>query len=142
MMSAFLEIRSRMNLGAERFGTEKGTSWAQATHALGVPSEHVDDSIPMQDLPSALESGRITAAVFEVHVAMPAATRDPELQLGAFVGEPGSLAWAVRKEDTALLASLDEYLNAVRRTPTWHRLVLSHFGSDAAKVLKRSRGER
>lgn len=134
-------IKTREELRGEKLGTEKGTSWAQATYDAGVPAASVDDSIPMQDLPAALASGRITAAVFEVHVAMPAARRDAQLQLGTFLGQPGSLAWAVRKSDTALLTGLNEYLDAVRRTPTWHRLVVKYFGESAPEVLRRSRGQ-
>ena len=133
-------IATREELRTEKLGTEKGTSWAQATIDAGVPAKSIDDTIPMQDLPAALKSGRVTAAVFEVHAAIPAARSDPELQLGTFLGGSGSLAWAVRKSDTALLAALDEYLQAARRTATWHQLVVKYFGDSAPDVLKRSRG--
>lgn len=133
-------INTREELRTEKAGTEKGTSWAQATIDAGVPAKNIDDSIAMQDLPAALKSGRITAAVFEVHAAIPAARSDPELQLGTFLGGSGSLAWAVRKSDAALLTALNEYLQAARRTPTWHKLVVKYFGESAPDVLKRSRG--
>jgi len=134
-------IKSLEDLRTEKLGTEKGTSWAQATLDAGVAAASIDDTIPMQDLPAALSSGRITAAVFEVHVAMPAAKRDPQLQIGMFVGQPGSLAWAVRKNDINLSAALNEYLDAVRRTSTWNQLVVKHFGESAPEVLKHSRGK-
>jgi membrane-bound lytic murein transglycosylase F len=133
-------VASPEQLRGEKLGTEKGTSWAQATYAAGVPASSIDDSIRMQDLPDALAAGRITAAIFEVHVAIPAMRKDPQLQLGTFLGEPGSLAWAVRKGDAALLVAFNDYLDSVRRTPTWHQLVVKYFGAAAPQVLKRSRG--
>jgi ABC-type amino acid transport substrate-binding protein len=132
-------VTTAEELVTEKLGTEKGTSWAQATHDAGVPAANIDEGIPMQDLPAALASGRITASIFEVHVAIPAAHKDPQLQLGMVVGQPSSLAWAVRKSDGALLEALNGYLDAVRRTPTWHKLVVKHFGESAPEVLKRSR---
>ena len=61
--------------------------------------------------------------------------------MGGFLGPPGALAWAVRKEDTALLAALDDFVAGTRRTPTWGRLVVKYFGEEAPEILKRAREE-
>ena len=122
----------------KKLGTEKGTSWAQATMDAGVPAANVDDSIPLQDLPDALKSGKITAAIFELNVAITAQARDPELQAGMFVGPPGSQAYGVRRGDTGLLKALNEYIENTRHTPSWNRLVVKFFGTSAPEVLKRS----
>jgi ABC-type amino acid transport substrate-binding protein len=55
------------------------------------------------------------------------------------VGAPGTIAWAVRKEDTALRVSLDDYLANVRRSETYSRLVVRYFGDQALIVLGRAR---
>jgi membrane-bound lytic murein transglycosylase MltF len=63
------------------------------------------------------------------------------LEAFASLGPPGALAWAVRKEDRALLAALDEYVTRVRHTPTWSRLVVKYFGDEAPEILRRAREE-
>jgi membrane-bound lytic murein transglycosylase MltF len=55
------------------------------------------------------------------------------------VGAPGTVAWAVRKEDAALRVALDDYLANVRRSPSWSRLVVQYFGDQALTVLGRAR---
>jgi membrane-bound lytic murein transglycosylase MltF len=55
------------------------------------------------------------------------------------VGAPGTVAWAVRKEDTALRVALDDYLANMRRSPSWSRLVVQYFGNQALTVLGRAR---
>lgn len=66
---------------------------------------------------------------------------DPAIQLGVFVGPPTSLAYGVRKQDTGLLAALDEYVGNLRRTPTWSRLVVKYFGAEAPEILRKARSE-
>jgi polar amino acid transport system substrate-binding protein len=125
----------------ERVGTVKGTSMADAVAAAEVPPSNVDDSIPTGTLPAALKTGRVTAIVLGVENAIADRREDPELQLGIFLGPPGSLAWGVRKPDTKLREALDEYITSVRRTPTWSRLVVKYFGEDAPEVLKKARAD-
>jgi len=128
-------------LRREKVGTVKGTSLAGAVAAAGVAPESVDDSIPSGGLPAALKAGRVTAVVLGIENAITERRKDPALQVGAFVGPPGSLAWAVRKGDRALLGALDDYVGSVRRTPTWSRLVVKYFGDEAPEVLRRARNE-
>ncbi len=127
-------------LRREKVGTVKGTSLADVVAGLGLPPETVDDDVPAGGLPQALRSGRITAAVMGVENAMAEKRKDPALQIGTFVGPPGSLAWAVRREDASLRAALDEFVAGVRRTPTWSRLVVKYFGADAPEILKGAQG--
>jgi ABC-type amino acid transport substrate-binding protein len=123
----------------KRLGTEKGTSWAQATLDAGVSPANIDDTLLLQDLPEALRTGKVTGAVFEINAAIPATARDPELELGMFVGPPGSQGYGVRREDAALLGALDQYLESSRHTTGWNRLLVKYFGANAPEVLKRSR---
>ena len=127
-------------LRTEKVGTVKGTSMAEAVAAAGIPPANVDDGIPTGTLPDALRSGRVGAVVLGVENAMEAQRKDPAIQLGAFVGPPGSLAYGVRKEDTALLTALNDYIRFVRRSPIWSRLVVKYFGDSALDVLRKARG--
>ena len=126
-------------LRAERVGTVKGTSMAEAVAAAGVPAANVDDGIPTGTLPDALRSGRVGAVVLGVENGMEAQRKDPAIELGTFVGPPSSLAYGVRKEDTALLAALNDYIGNLRRSTTWGRLVVKYFGDSALDVLKKAR---
>ena len=134
-------VSTLVDLRSERVGTVKGTSLADAVTAAGVPVASVDDGIATGQLPEALRSGRVTAVVLGVDSAIAERRRDPELQLGLFLGPPGALAWGVRKTDPALKAALSAYVTSVRRTSTWSRLVVKYFGEDAPTLLRQARGE-
>jgi ABC-type amino acid transport substrate-binding protein len=126
-------------LRAEKVGTIKGTSMAEAIAAAAVPPARVDDAIPTGGFAEALKSGRITAAVWGVESAIAAQREDPAIQIGMFLGPPSSLAYAVRKEDHALRQALDDYITNLRRTATWNRLVVDYFGTSALDVLRKAR---
>lgn len=132
-------ITTLEQLKAQKVGTIRGTSMAEAIAAAGVPAAAVDDGIAAGAFDEALKSGRVTAAVWGVESAIALQREDPQLQLGMFLGPPGSLAYAVRKEDSALLRALNEYIDNLRRTPTWSRLVVKYFGTAAPEILKKAR---
>jgi ABC-type amino acid transport substrate-binding protein len=125
----------------EKVGTVKGTSMAEVIAQVGVPAARVDDTVPTGTLPLALKQGRITAAVLGVENAIAAQRRDPEIQLGMFLGAPGMLAYGVRKDDAELKRALTEYVDNFRRTPAWNRLVVKYMGEDAPEILRRARTE-
>ncbi|HKC12219.1 MAG TPA: transporter substrate-binding domain-containing protein, partial [Vicinamibacteria bacterium] len=100
-----------------------------------------DEAIPTGTLPATLKAGRVTAVVLGIENAIDAQRQDPELQLGLFLGPPGSLAYGVRKEDTGLRQALSDYIDNLRRTPTWSRLVVKYFGEAAPEILRKARQE-
>lgn len=134
-------VTTREELFEEKVGTVKGTSMAEVIAQAGVPAAHVDDTVPTGTLPLALKEGRITAAVLGIENAMAAQRRDPEIQLGMFLGAPGSLAYGVRKEDVELRKALSEYIDNFRRTPAWNRVVVKYMGDAAPEILRRARTE-
>lgn len=125
-------------LRKERVGTVGGSSMAEALRAAGV---EFDDQIPSGGVPAALRARRITATLSGIEDALGYQAEDPEIQIGGFVGPPGSLAFGVRKDAPGLKLALDEYVSNLRRTPTWSRLVVKYFGERAPELLKRARGE-
>ena len=134
-------VATREELFEEKVGTVKGTSMAEVIAQAGVPPARVDDTVPTGTLPTALKEGRITAAVLGVENAMAAQRRDPDIQLGMFLGAPGSLAYGLRKEDAELRRALSEYIDNFRRTPAWNRLVVKYMGDAAPEILRRARTE-
>jgi ABC-type amino acid transport substrate-binding protein len=125
----------------EKIGTNKGSSMAEAIAAAGIPATSVDDSVPPGAYGEALKSGKITAAVWGVESAIALQREDPEIQLGMFLGPPASLAYAVRRDEPELLKALNEYIDNLRRTQTWNRLVVKYFGAAAPEILRKARAE-
>jgi len=128
-------------LRALRVGTVRGSSMAEAVAKAGVPRANVDDSVAPGALPAALAAGKVEAVVLGVENAIVVQHKNPGVELGMFVGPPGSLAYGVRKEDAALRSALDQYIENLRRTATWNRLVVKYFGESAPEILKRARTE-
>lgn len=134
-------IQSVEQLREEKVGTTKGTIMVEALDAAGVAGAARDEGIPTGGYVEAIKSGRVTAAVWGVESAIASQREDPSLQLGMFLGARGSLAWGVRKADPELRKALNAYIDDVRRTPTWARLVVKYFGERAHEVLRKARGE-
>jgi ABC-type amino acid transport substrate-binding protein len=126
-------------LGPEKVGTIRGTSMVEALTAAGVPMAKIDQSLVSGGLSEALRSGKVTVAVWSVEGAMLAQREDPDLELGAFVGEPESLAYAMRPGDAELRRALNEHLRTLRKTGDWNRLVVKYFGRTAPNILKKAR---
>ena len=105
---------------------------AEALAGLGLPAAKV---VPLAAgaLSDALRDGRVDAAVWSVEGAILARRKDPELELGAFLGPPQSLAYGTAKGQSALLAALNDHIRLVKETGTWNRLVVKYFG--AAVIL-------
>jgi ABC-type amino acid transport substrate-binding protein len=125
------------DLRAAKIGVIRGAKPAEAATEAGVKA--VVGYERLDDLLRALKSNEVGAAVLPISELALAAKRVPGLEAGMAVGPAGTVAWAVRKEDTALKAALDEYLANVRRSPSWSRLVVQYFGDQALTVLGRSR---
>ena len=87
----------------------------------------------------ALRSGEVGAVAMPVSELALATRKTPVLGSGVQIGPSGSVAWAVRKEDTALRAALDEHLANVRCSASWNLLLVKYFGEQAPVVLGRRR---
>jgi ABC-type amino acid transport substrate-binding protein len=125
------------DLKAVKVGVIRGTKPAEA--AAGLKPRDLLTYEKMDDLLRALKAGEVAAAVLPVSELALASKRVAGLQAGVTVGEPGTVAWAVRKEDALLRAALDEFLGNVRKSPSWSRLVVQYFGDQALAVLGRNR---
>jgi ABC-type amino acid transport substrate-binding protein len=131
-------IRSAEELKAERVGIIPGTTWAEAVAAAGVPAGQAKSYADLAACLEALRSGAITATVTDIADFLLARRKDPDLQDGVTLGGALSGAWAVRKTDPELKRQLDDYLQNLKRTASWGRLVVQYFGEDALRMLGRS----
>jgi membrane-bound lytic murein transglycosylase F len=132
-------IRRIEDLRAVKVGVIRGAKPAEAAAEAGVKPKDLVAYEKMEDLLRGLKEGEVGAAVLPISELALAAKRVAGLEAGITVGAPGTVAWAVRKEDTALRLALDDYLANVRRSPSWSRLVVQYFGDQALTVLGRAR---
>jgi ABC-type amino acid transport substrate-binding protein len=132
-------IKTADDLRAARIGVIRGAKPAEAAAEAGVRPKDLVSYEKIDDLLRALKSNEVAAAVLPISELALASKRVPGLQAGMTVGAPGTVAWAVRKEDVALRGALDDYLANVRRSPSWSRLVVQYFGDQALTVLGRAR---
>jgi ABC-type amino acid transport substrate-binding protein len=134
-------VKTAAELRTERVGVMKGTAMADAAVAAGVPPRNLDDGIAVGSYAEALHAGRITAGIWSIDRAIPAQREDPDLQLGMFLERPGTLAFAVRKDDPQLLAAINDQISNVRRSGAWSQLVVKYFGENALALLKVAGGQ-
>lgn len=121
--------------GLPAVGAIKGAKPAEAASAAGIATLRLFET--RDGLLEALRARQVAAVVLPVSELALAAREFPDLQAGVTVGPPGRVAWAVRKEDAALRAALDEHLLNLRRGATWSRLIVKYFGDQALAVLGR-----
>jgi ABC-type amino acid transport substrate-binding protein len=133
-------IASASELPSLRLGTIPGTSMMDAVKATGFPAQKV---VPLAagQLIEALRDGKVDVAVWALEGALLAQRKDPDLQIGVFLGPPESLAYGVAKGSPQLLAALNEHIALLRRTGTWNRLVVKYFGATAPVILNQAQAQ-
>jgi ABC-type amino acid transport substrate-binding protein len=126
-------VKALDELRSEKVGVIRGTAPAGDAAAAGLASLRRFDS--SKEMLAALTGGEITAFVMPISEFALASKSEKRLTAGVTVGPSGSIAWAVRKEDAALRAALDEHLANVRKSASWNLLLVKYFGEQAPLVL-------
>jgi ABC-type amino acid transport substrate-binding protein len=132
-------VASIAELKGLRVGAVRGARPAEETLEAGVPASALQLFADLDEMTQALKAGSLDAMVVPVSELAVASRTTRGLTAGAAVGPTGKVAWAVRKQDRALRAALDDYLTNVRRSPSWSRLIVKYFGDQALQVLGRAR---
>jgi polar amino acid transport system substrate-binding protein len=130
-------VRTLDEFRRERVAVVPQTTWWDAAVAAGVPATRL---LSVPDVPGAIQALRedqAGAAVIDVVDFFFERRKDPELKLGPTLGAATSSVWGVRKEDPQLRRALDLYLEGLRKSPAWSRLVVKYFGEDALAILGR-----
>jgi len=130
-------VKSLAELKALKVGAIRAAKPAEEAAAAGVAALSLFDT--QDEMKQALKRGAIDAMVLPISELVVVSRDSTGLNAGVTVGPRGKVAWAVRKQDTALRAALDEYLGNVRRGPSWSRLLVQYFGDQALQVLGRDR---
>ena len=130
--------RNPGELGGDRVGTIQGTSWGEAAIAAGVPAASIDAFADTPALLAALKARRVQVILLSLSDYILLHRADHELRPGPFLGVPRSAAWALRREDRDLHKALNDYIENLRRTPSWGRMAVSYFGDDALALLGRA----
>lgn len=124
------------DLAGARVGLVRSAAGAATLHAAAIaPAETLSPA----DVVEALRSGRVSAVVLRVEQGVLAQRADRDLELGAMLGAPQSVCYAVARTDVALRRSLNEYLGNLRRSATWNRLLITYFKEGASRILKAAR---
>jgi ABC-type amino acid transport substrate-binding protein len=132
-------VASLEELRKLRVGVIHGTKPAEAALEAGIPPASIQGFEKVAQLLDALKTGTVAAAVLPISELALAGKRVVGLEAGTTIGSPGTIAWAVRKEDGALRAALTDYLANTRKGGSWNRLVLKYFGEETLRVLGRAR---
>lgn len=132
-------VRTLEELKQEKITILRGTAMGDTLLELGVPAANLDYSIPTGGIPEALKAGRVGCTVHDISTAIVTQRKDPETQIGIFVGPASSYAYGVPKDSPELLKALNEYLGNMRQSPSWNRLVVKYFGPAALDVLHAAR---
>jgi ABC-type amino acid transport substrate-binding protein len=132
-------VASVAELKTLRVGAVRGAKPAEEVVAAGVPASAVQLFGSLDEMSQALRAGGIEAMVVPVSELAAASRNLKALVPGTTVGPTGKVAWAVRKQDAALRAALDDYLTNIRKSPSWSRLIVKYFGDQALQVLGRTK---
>jgi membrane-bound lytic murein transglycosylase F len=136
-------ITSVERLRAVHVGTVAGTSWEAATRAAGVPPARLDATLPFETSAflAAVAEKKPDAVVTGLFYALLLRRADPRVRLGLLLGEPGHHGYAVAPGQEELRDALEAYLDGVRDTAGWYRILIKHFGQEAPEIFRRARTE-
>jgi len=118
-------------LRKERVGTMRNSSSAERAEKAGISAKNTQQFDSTDAAMDALRSNRVSAVVTGSSRAFVEQKTDDDLQIGVSLGEPSSVAFAVRKDEPELRKALDDFLVNVRRSGKWSQLVVKYFGAEA-----------
>jgi polar amino acid transport system substrate-binding protein len=115
--------------GKQAIGAQQGTSEAKWLKAEAEKQGWNFDLRYYSSAPLAVEdvlNGRIAAAAMDDAPARDAVSKKPVKILGTFGMDSEEFGYAVRKEDTALLAKINEGLKKLMASPHWAELAAKY----------------
>jgi ABC-type amino acid transport substrate-binding protein len=122
----------------DKIGSVKGSATMEDLIAAGVPHASIDDTITPNNMLEALKAGKVGALARSIPLAVLSQRDDPAIQLGIFLGSGSHFAFGVRKGDTVLREALNDYIELMRGSGQWNRLIAKYFGPSAIDILKKA----
>jgi polar amino acid transport system substrate-binding protein len=116
--------------GKKRLGVQRGTSEAEWLKDTAVKKGWDFELVYYDSAPLAVEdvlNGRIAAAAMDDAPAMDAESKKPVKILGTFGMHDEKFGYAVRKQDTELLNTLNKGLKMLMADPYWDELVKKYL---------------
>ena len=116
--------------GKKRLGVQRGTSEAEWLKDTAAKKGWDFELVYYDSAPLAVEdvvNGRIAAAAMDDAPAMDAAGKKPVKILGTFGMHDEEFGYAVRKQDTELLETLNKGLKMLMADPYWDELVKKYL---------------
>ena len=106
-------------MGPLTISVPEGTSYQETASKLASRHEHVDIEIidgdlSDEELVEAVESGELAATIVDNNMLDNLITPDSQVAEGPVVNRKRRIAWAVRKDSTALLDEINQYITSER----------------------------
>jgi len=136
-------IRNQLDLAHKTLYVQKGSSHAERLAAL---SAEIGDSINVVEVPFEAETliknvsdGQIDYVVCDENIAQVNSTYYPDIDVTTPVSFPQSLAWAIRKDDSALLLEeLNQWITAYKKTGSYSLLYSKYFRNARSSTIVKS----
>jgi len=126
------------SLRGARIGACRGSRALAAIRDSKISGAEVSEYSGPEAALSGLRDGSVAFLLIELPEALLAQHEQPQLVLGVFLGVRRSRVYAVRSQDRALLAGLNAYIQALRKTPSWAAIVTGHYGPGVFEAIARA----
>ncbi len=127
------DIRSIRDLGGRQVHVREGTSYHERLLELNEEGLGVElilhKNVPTEELIRQVADGEIDITVADTNFALLNRRYYPSIRIAFPISEMQSLAWAVRKGDSKLLASVNRFLAASRNDGTFGRIYQKYYAN-------------
>ncbi|MCU0363165.1 MAG: transporter substrate-binding domain-containing protein [Bacteroidales bacterium] len=136
-------VRNQLDLAHKTVYVQKGSSHVERLHSL---AREIGDSINIVEVPFEAETlirnlndGEIDYVVCDENIALVNATYYPDIDVATPVSFTQSLAWAVRKQGSEMLAEeLNRWISDFRKTTSYSLLYSKYFRNARSSHIVKS----
>ncbi len=125
------EIKSIDDLEHKSIHIRQGTSYEERLRALKQSGLDIRikayEDILTEELIEEVERGDIQVTVADSNVAFLNRRYYPDIRIAFPLGKPESLAWAVKKGETALLAKINEFFEKIKEDGTFNEIYKRYY---------------
>lgn len=119
-------IRDLANLSGKTIHIRRGTSYEERLQELKEEGFNIKvtlhDDTPTEELIRRVANKKIEITIADSNIALLNRRYYPEVKIGIPIEEPQSLAWAVKKGDKALLATINDFFEAIKTDGMFHHI--------------------